>query len=77
MKSKLKLTGDRNQCPSCGRYFNSTSAFEMHRTGRYGVDRSCLTVSEMEAKSMVINLAGFWMTKSRPSESIPTSPMED
>jgi hypothetical protein len=74
MKSKLTLRGDRNQCPACHCYFNSTTAFEKHRTGSYGVDRRCLTVPEMEDKGMVINEAGFWMTKSRPTESIPRSP---
>lgn len=26
--TKLKLTGDRNQCPTCGKYFNSVHAFD-------------------------------------------------
>lgn len=74
MKSKLTLRGDRNQCPTCGLYLNSTHAFEKHRTGTYGVDRRCLTVPEMEAKGMVINKDGFWMTKTRSTDSIPRSP---
>ncbi|WP_424949181.1 hypothetical protein [Comamonas terrigena] len=74
MRPKLTLRGDRNQCPTCHLYFNSTTAFEAHRTGTYGVDRRCLTIPEMEAKGMVISKEGFWMTKSRPTESIPRYP---
>lgn len=74
MKTKLTLRGDRNQCPTCRLYFNSTHAFEKHRTGTYGIDRRCLTAPEMQAKNMTINKDGFWMTKSRPTESIPRSP---
>lgn len=74
MKPKLTLRGDRNQCPTCRLYFNSTHAFEKHRTGTYGIDRRCLTVPEMEAKGMTINKDGFWMTKSRSTDTIPSSP---
>lgn len=59
----MNLTGDRNQCPSCGEFFNSTTAFAMHRTGEFGKDRRCLTVAQMAAKGMCQNEAGFWMTK--------------
>lgn len=54
------LRGDRNQCGSCGEYFNSTHAFEKHRHGEFGVDRRCLTVGEMGAKGMVYGEDGFW-----------------
>ncbi len=65
--TKLKLTGDRNQCPTCRLYFNSTYAFDKHRTGTFGVGRRCLTVPEMEARGMAVNNAGFWASETRPS----------
>ena len=55
------LNGDRNQCPGCKRYFNSTGAFEKHRTGTYGVNRRCMTEEEMLAKGMCLNRDGFWI----------------
>ncbi|MGF6839881.1 hypothetical protein QF001_003748 [Paraburkholderia youngii] len=66
---KRRLTGDRNQCPSCGEYFNSTSAFDAHRTGPYGTPadpvahRHCLSIDEMTRKGMSQNKAGFWIEK--------------
>ena len=35
----------------------------MHRTGEHGVNRRCRTPEEMKAKGMLINHAGFWITK--------------
>ena len=58
-----KLRGDRNQCPACSEFFNSTHAFEKHKTGKIGINRRCQTVSEMEIKGMSKNDAGFWITK--------------
>ncbi len=54
------LRGDRNQCPTCKKYFNSTHAFEKHRAGEHGVNRHCLTEDQMTAKGMVIGDDGFW-----------------
>jgi hypothetical protein len=55
-------SGDRNQCPTCHKYFNSTSAFDRHRTGKVGTkERRCMTTEEMEAKKMCLNAAGFWI----------------
>lgn len=69
----MKLTGDRNQCPSCGEYFNSTKAFEKHRTGDFGIDRRCMTREEMLAKGMAISGSGYWVTKLRDyPEACPT-----
>lgn len=56
----LRLSGDRNQCPSCNEYFNRTSVFEKHRTGRFGIDRRCLTTVEMERAGMFKAADGFW-----------------
>lgn len=63
----LRPTGDRNQCPTCGEYFNSSSSFDFHRTGRFGVDRRCRTVPEMVARGMTRNAAGFWIKRDRPA----------
>lgn len=59
----MKLSGDRNQCPSCNELFNSTTSFDKHRTGKFGDDRRCMTKEEMESKGMLKNAAGFWITK--------------
>lgn len=61
------LRGDRNQCPSCGEFFNSSHAFDKHRTGSFGrlgvpSSRRCLTVPEMVGKGHEKNYAGFWIT---------------
>lgn len=68
--TRMKLTGDRNQCPTCRLYFNSTSAFDKHRTGTFGFDRRCLTAPEMEARGMTTNEAGFWVGSSMPEKAI-------
>lgn len=62
------LRGDRNQCPGCNEYFNSTFAFDKHRVGKFGADRRCLTPDEMLLKGMVKNNDGFWVSKSMPPE---------
>jgi hypothetical protein len=62
------LRGQRNQCPSCGEYFNSNVAFEKHRIGDFGIDRRCATVDEMLSfkKPMAVNSTGFWVTALMP-----------
>ena len=64
----MKLTGDRNQCQGCKTYFNSTFAFDKHRTGEHGNGRRCLTVEQMEAKGMCRNAAGFWVSSAMPEQ---------
>lgn len=64
----MNLSGDRNQCAGCGEYFNSTFAFDKHRTGEFGKDRRCLTAEEMRAKGMDKNAAGFWISSAMPLE---------
>jgi hypothetical protein len=59
------LRGDRNQCPTCNEYFNSSAAFEKHRTGEFGNPhdpRRCLKVTEMMTKGMAKNADGYWVT---------------
>lgn len=62
----MKVSGDRNQCASCDQYFNSTAAFDKHRIGVFGYDRRCADLSEMRAKGMVKNAAGYWITAANP-----------
>ncbi len=59
----MKLGSQRNQCQGCKQYFNSTEAFDKHRTGKHGVNRRCMTPEEMTAKGMSINKDGFWITE--------------
>ena len=55
-----KLTGRRCQCCTCGQYFNGERSFDRHRIGVHGVNRRCLTDSEMLALGWFQNAAGFW-----------------
>jgi len=61
----MRLTASRNQCQGCKQYFNSNTAFDMHRTGEHGVNRRCRTPQEMTALGMLVNDAGFWITEKR------------
>lgn len=72
------LRGDRNQCAGCGEYFNSTAAFEKHRTGAFGSamgdgtyvmhTRRCRTVAEMGEAGMAKNRDGWWITAPNPMD---------
>ncbi|VTU25129.1 hypothetical protein SRS16CHR_03598 [Variovorax sp. SRS16] len=65
-RSHPSLTGDRNQCPTCGDFFNSTHAFDRHRIGRHaGNQRRCLTAPEMEAQGIALTASGFWVSEIR------------
>ena len=64
----MKLRGDRNQCPGCAKYFNSTHAFERHRIGDHGINRRCATEEQMLFKGMVLGKDGFWRGSAMPSE---------
>lgn len=59
----FKLRGDRNQCRGCGEWFNSTGAFDKHRTGDFGGERRCMDEEEMLRRGMVKNATGFWIRK--------------
>ena len=63
---KAKVNGDRNQCAGCGELFNSTAAFDKHRTGEFGKNRRCMTVHEMLSKKMAKNAANYWVTALNP-----------
>ena len=73
----MKLGYSRNQCGGCSEYFNSTSAFDMHRTGDFGVNRRCMTPQEMEAKKMSKNTDGFWVTRTFDSDALRRKLNED
>jgi hypothetical protein len=65
---EIPLRGDRNECPSCGELFNSSSSFDKHRVGEFAVKegpnrRRCLTPDEMIAKGMSKVDTHFWVTK--------------
>lgn len=60
--SRLRLTGSRCQCPTCGDYFANPRAFDRHRVGEFGDCRRCLTIEEMNARGWVRNGRGFWLT---------------
>ena len=65
---EVKLGGDSNECPSCGRLFRSSHAFDKHRIGNfdmptrfYDFPRRCMTEEEMLAAGMAQNARGFWV----------------
>ena len=63
MINRRKLTGDQCMCPSCGEYFNSTKAFDKHRTGEIG-KKICVSPNDMIVKrGMSISKKGFWITE--------------
>lgn len=53
------LKGDRSQCQSCKELFNSTKAYDKHRTGSHS-DRRCLSDQEMLAIEMYLGTDGYW-----------------
>ena len=72
----MKLTGQRNQCPTCSKYFNSNYAFDKHRVGAFeqrkknGVvtpsTRRCASESEMHSMGMSISSTGWWISSKKP-----------
>jgi len=58
---RRKLRRDRNQCCACDEYFNSSRAFDQHRTGLFDDTRRCLTVVEMQAKTFSKTQDDFWL----------------
>jgi hypothetical protein len=61
----MKLNGNRCKCGGCGRYFNSTSAFDRHRSGK-PAERVCL---DPESLGMQVGSHGFWITA--PLATVP------
>ena len=63
---KKQLNGNRNQCPTCKKYFNSNGAFDKHRTGTHGIDRRCMTTDEMLDAGMILGGDDFWRGSAMP-----------
>jgi hypothetical protein len=60
-ETRKALRGDRNQCVGCSEYFNSSHAFDKHRTGDHENNlRTCLDTVAMTAKGMFVGSDGFW-----------------
>ena len=55
----------RNHCSTCHEFFNSDSAFDMHRVGDFSEanPRRCMTVEEMSGAGMQVNKDGYWITE--------------
>ena len=64
----MRVGSSRNQCRGCGQYFNSNSAFEKHRTGKFNESRRCKTPEEMQASGMHLNKDGYWASEPRDLE---------
>lgn len=63
----MKLTGRRNQCPTCGEYFKSDAGFYKHRTGTFLPNtRRCMTVEEMRSAGMV-KRGDCWVSAAMPA----------
>jgi hypothetical protein len=68
IRPEIKLTEDRNECPSCGVLFETSNTFDAHRIGNFATaskpnTRRCLTAEEMHGAGFRTNKAGFLMTE--------------
>ena len=61
----MKTTHTKCLCTTCGDYFNSTAAFDKHRTGEHATGRRCMTHQERRSIKMDTNLQGYWVTALR------------
>lgn len=65
---------ERNQCPTCSRYFSSDYSFDKHRTGTIGNTtdnpRRCMSEEEMLSRGMGINKRGWWVSQLLTEEGI-------
>lgn len=63
--SKLPPGSNRCKCGACGEYFGGVYAFDMHRYGRPGHDRSCLAPSAMRDRAnqplLRLDSRGIWV----------------
>lgn len=46
-------------CMTCHLSFSSQGGFDKHRTGKHGVDRRCMTVTEMTDAGWTVSDAGM------------------
>ena len=70
MKKPINVKSMVNQCPSCGEMFKSIDAFDAHRTGKFNIDRRCMTVVEMQQSGMAINDNGLWVSGLMPESVV-------
>jgi hypothetical protein len=61
------------QCRACDLKFRSEGAFNMHRTGKHGLNngperRRCMDEIEMLDKGMEKNAKGVWVTALMPED---------
>ena len=66
----MKLSGDQCACSVCHLYFNSTYAFDKHRSGPW-IKRRCLSIPEMLALGMEPNRKGLWISHKKADPSAP------
>lgn len=64
----VKLSGDRNECPTCGALFDTSESFDAHRVGNFATPskpntRRCLSATEMHDAGFRQNRAGFLLTE--------------
>lgn len=52
----------KNQCPTCGEFFNSNGAFDLHRYGEYNA-RLCYTPSEMQSVMGMVYHNDWWVIR--------------
>lgn len=52
----------KNQCPTCGEFFNSNGAFDLHRYGEYNA-RQCYTPSEMQSVMGMVYHNDWWVIR--------------
>jgi hypothetical protein len=60
----LPFGTDKCQCPTCKEYFNSTYAFDKHRTGKWG-ERRCLSLADMQSAGWSVSPSGHWLSPRR------------
>lgn len=71
----VTLRGDRNQCAGCSRLFNSSHAFDKHRSGPHANNgRTCMTPEAMLAHGMVLGSDSFWRGSAMPESLLAGKP---
>ncbi len=60
-KVKLSAGSMANQCGSCGALFRAVTTHTLHRIGKFGENRRCMTVDEMVNSGLKLNGRGQWV----------------
>lgn len=61
IKVKLNVGSMSNQCSGCGQLFRAVTTHTLHRIGKFGENRRCMTVDEMLAADLKLNARGQWV----------------